>query len=68
MNARYRYALDKINGRLGQLGPALDLMPRDRFDALLDEAARTGKSLSEILADHWSQNDPQPCKARQGHE
>jgi hypothetical protein len=49
----HRYQLVKSGLLVGRLGPALRDMPKDRMAALLDEAARTGKTLAEVLADHW---------------
>jgi hypothetical protein len=52
----HRYQVVKAGILVGRVGPALRDMPRDRMAALLDEAARTGKTLAEVLADHWRQS------------
>jgi hypothetical protein len=57
----HRYQVVKAGLQVGRVGPALRDMPRDRMAALLDEAARTGKTLAEVLADHW--RDAWPCKS-----
>lgn len=46
--------LEKTGLRIGHVGPALQAMPTDRLNALLDESARTGLTFAQVLAKHWS--------------
>lgn len=39
--------------KIGRLGAALDSLPEDVLDSLVEEARQRGKSISQVLVDDW---------------